>query len=229
MTWSVALISPVVDTGLVAVENFIAPLRSSRCAIENYFLQNGPSSIETKADEEACLPDLYRVAAELDAKGFDAIIINCMCDPGVDTLQATLSTPVLGPAKTAMHAAAALGRRFAFLDVVADARDDMFEIAARYGVAPAMVSHRAIDAHVLDLQNDAEHTLNALEAQSILAVEEDRAQAVLLGCTLLADFAQPLSQRLVRRGLNVSVIEPVAVTVHAACALLDAGAMRGGR
>ena len=41
-----------------------------------------------------------------EAEGMDAVIIDCMADPGLDPARELASIPIIGPAQAAMHLAA---------------------------------------------------------------------------------------------------------------------------
>lgn len=204
----------------------LSPSRGKGWRITNRFIAEGPSFIETKADEEACLPGLMLAADAAVAEGADALFVNCMCDPGVDALQERLAVPVFGPAKTTLHLVAALGLRFAILDVVEEAREDMHALTRGYGLADAWASHRSIGISVLDLHGDPVRTLEALEREAIGALQNDRATALVLGCTVLSPFEKPLGNRLAARGLRCRVFDPVSVTLAVACAALGSEVVR---
>ena len=106
----IAVISPVVPTDAIDVEATLRPLRDSTAEIENFFLDEGPASIETEADIESCLPGLLAMGERVAQAGWQALVINCMCDPGVRELRARIAVPVFGPAETSMHAIAAAGQ-----------------------------------------------------------------------------------------------------------------------
>lgn len=226
MTKFIAVITPAVDTGAIAVDPTLAPFRAADLSIQNFFLDEGPASIETEADIAACLPGLLRAARNAVSVGADAIVINCMCDPGLDELRASIETMVLGPAQISMHVAACLASRFSIVDVLAEGRPYVEGQVRRYGLTQSFASHRALGIAVLELYRDARQTLHALEREARAAIEDDGAGILLLGCTGLAELADALNERLRARGERCRIIEPLRTTLGVARALLDGGISR---
>ncbi len=216
----IAVISPVVATDAIDVEATLEPLRGSRVLIRNFFLASGPPSIETDDDVALCLPHLIERGLQLWREGWDALVINCMCDPGVPELRERVSVPVLGPAETSMHVIAAAGGRFSLLDVVSGGRALVEAQVGQFGVRQHYVSHYAINVPVLELYAAPEHTVNALVECARRAVD-DGADTLLLGCTGLAVIARALVGRLFDIGLNAAVIEPLQITLRVAHAIAE--------
>jgi allantoin racemase len=215
------VITPVVPTDAIDVEATLRSIRNPTTEIENFFLDAGPASIETEADVELCLPGLLSMGERVAKVGWQALVINCMCDPGVRELRAQLAVPVFGPAETSMHAIAAAGGRFSVLDVVSDGREMVEAQIATYGLRSHYVSHRAIDVPVLQLFSEPARTSSALEVAALAALA-DGADTLLLGCTGLAELALLLRAALAARGLHPAVVEPLLTSVLVARTLLDA-------
>jgi allantoin racemase len=77
---------------------------------------------------------------------------------------------------------------------------------------------RAVDVPVHDLEAGAAHLLATFAAQGRRAVEQDGAEAVVLGCAGLADLVEPLGAEL-----GLPVVEGVAAAVGFAAALVAMG------
>ena len=65
----------------------------------------GPESIEGYYDEALSLPGLLEEIARGEAAGFDAHVIACFDDSGLDAARALARAPVLGICEAAMHVA----------------------------------------------------------------------------------------------------------------------------
>lgn len=218
----IALVSPMVRSESIDVDAILAPFRADGLRFTNSFIDSGPTSIETDTDVAACLPGLLATSARVVREGCTALVINCMCDPGLVELRSRYTLPIFGPAETSMHAAASMGRRFSMLDVVSGGRELVADQVARYGLRRNFVSHRAIDVPVLELYADPERTLALLEAQA-LAAFTDGADTVILGCTGLADLANRLRGVLRNQGAPSNVMEPLGTTLSVAQALVKSG------
>lgn len=225
---SVLVITPVVDSGAIDVEPSLAPFRSDRVTITNVFIDEGPPAVETEADVIACLPGVMRAARGVGATA-DAVVINCMCDPGVPELRQVLSVPVFGAAQTSMHVAASLGTRFSVIDVLPEGREYVERQVHKFGLGASFASHRALGIPVLELFRDPERTLKALEREARHALEDDGADSVLLGCTGLAQLAVRFNARITSHGRSFQVLEPFGITLGVACAAAATGRRSRGR
>jgi Asp/Glu/hydantoin racemase len=66
---------------------------------------SGPTSIRSEHDVVASAPGVLEAARRGATEGFDAVIVDCTEDPGVDEARAELDIPVVGPG-AALRAAA---------------------------------------------------------------------------------------------------------------------------
>lgn len=81
-------------------------------------LDRGPASLESDYEDALAVPDILAKVRVAEAEGIDAVIIDCMADPGLDPARELASIPVVGPAQTAMHLAAILAHRFSVITVL---------------------------------------------------------------------------------------------------------------
>ncbi len=72
----------------------------------------GTPSVEGHVAESLVTPDIIAKAIEAEREGADAVIVDCMGDPGVQACREAIDIPVIGPAEASMHLAAVLGHRF---------------------------------------------------------------------------------------------------------------------
>lgn len=187
-------------------------------------IATGPASIESAFDEALAVPPTLAEVTTAAQAGADAIVINCMGDPGLQAARELVNVPVLGPAETSMHIAAMLGHRFSILTVL----DQLVYIdeqkAAGYGVGDRLASVRSVGIPVLELERSQDHVIDALTEQGLRAVREDGAHVLILGCTGMIGTAARLSAALAAHGLpDIPVIDPVPATLQVAAALVRAG------
>src|SRR5262249_39460854 len=76
---------------------------------------SGPAAIENARDAAVVVPELLRLGPVAQERGFDAIVIGCFSDPGIEPLRETLHIPVVGPGAASFHVAAQLGTRISVL------------------------------------------------------------------------------------------------------------------
>jgi len=189
--------------------------------ISNVFLRSGPASVESAYDEALATPDTIAQVRQAEREGVDAVIINCMGDPGLDAAREVVSIPVIGPCETSMHVAAMLGHKFSVLAVLARIIPEFEDKAQKYGVRDKLASVRSIDLPVLDLEKGREQFVSRAVDKSVEAIKEDGAHVIVLGCTGLAGLAQQIENALRERGYDVPVIDPASMALKMAEMLVD--------
>jgi allantoin racemase len=183
----------------------------------------GTASIESYRDEALVVPDILTHAVRAEGKGADAVIIDCMGDPGLYAARELVSIPVVGPAQASMHLAAMLGHRFSVLTVSEQDVPEVAERAARYGLSTKLASARPFGIPVLDIDDDVEATIGVLVDVGERAVYEDGAHVLIPGCTGLAGLAPRIQAGLAELGHEVPVLDPPQVALKLAESLVDLG------
>ncbi|MBC7093605.1 aspartate/glutamate racemase family protein [Candidatus Bipolaricaulota bacterium] len=188
------------------------------------FPLGGPGdAIETELDEALATPFILARVREAAQAGCDAIIIDCALDPALAAASTLVDVPVIGPGRSALSLAAALGDRIALLLHDAVALPAFRRRLAMYGFSERVVSVRALGLQILRMGVDRA-VEQVVETTARVAVDEEGAEVVILGCTGLA----PVAER-VRSRLPVPLIEPVAAAVRVAESMLAAGGIPGER
>ena len=183
----------------------------------------GTASIETYRDEALVVPDILTKVVQAEQAGADAVIIDCMADPGLYAARELVRIPVVGPAQASMHLAAMLGHRFSVVTILDGDIPAVEDLAARYGLSSRLVSVRAFNIPVLALSDDIEVTVKAFLDLSERVVREDQAHVIVPGCTGLAGLAPRVQAGLAERGYEVPVLDPPSVALKVAESLVDLG------
>jgi allantoin racemase len=218
----VHVVTPITTHGFTKAAHFASIARSDT-EVGHSELDVGPASIESEFDEAIALPDTIAKILEAERDGADAVVIDCMGDPGMGAGREVTSIPVMGPAHTSMHVAALLAHSFSVVTVLDSVIPMLEDLATKYGLSDKLASVRSVDIPVLEL-DDHERMMNALEEESIKAIEEDGAHAIVFGCTGMRGCAEALGERLEARGYGgIPVIDPVVTAFKIAEALVDLG------
>ena len=178
----------------------------------------GPASIESYYDEFLCAPGVIDEVRKGDAEGADAYIIACYGDPGLHAAREVTDRPVLGIAEASLYTASILAARFSIVTVIPRIQTMLEEMVAGYGFAHKVVKVRTTPLYVLDIEKDPRRALETLRAEARAAMEEDEAEAILLGCAGFADFAQALEDEL-----GIPVLDGVVCAVKMAEAVVELG------
>jgi allantoin racemase len=181
---------------------------------------SGPASIESMYEEFLSIPATVERALELEQDGWDAIVLGCYGDPGLDAFRELLSIPMVGPGEATALVAASLGHRFSIITVT----DSVVAFTERQiwntGVGEKLASVRAVNIPVLDLHEDRDKAIAATIEHGTLAIEEDRADTLIVGCMSMGflGIAEAVSETL-----GVPVLNPSKVALKYAEALVGAG------
>ena len=157
---------------------------------------NGPASIESAYEEMIAIPPTLDLVMECEANGFDAAIIGCFGDPGLEASREIVTMPVVGPCESSLLLAAGLGHRFSILTVFDGLIAGQEYLAYRVGVAGKLASVRATNIPVLELMTHPEVSKATMIEVASSCVKEDRADVILLGCMTMSflDIADGVSE-----------------------------------
>ena len=184
----------------------------------------GPASIESHFDDvfgAAGVAEQVKLAqseGKEEGKGFDAVIIACFGDPGLDAARELTTAPVLGIAEAAFHAASFIATGFSVVTTMKRTCIIAEHLVLRYGFERRCRGIHGTDIPVLALETCGEDTIAQIEAAARHALERDRSGAIVLGCGGMAALCRTLQQRL-----GVPVIDGVSAAVKMAEALVGLG------
>ncbi|MCC6178982.1 MAG: aspartate/glutamate racemase family protein [Chloroflexi bacterium] len=175
-----------------------------------------PPAIESALDEAACVPPMLRLVTTAQRDGYDAVVIACFSDPGLDAAREATDLPVVGIQDAAMHLAAQLGYRFSVLTTLAHRAPVRERAALVAGLDRRLTSCRPLNLPVLETVVNREQVVQRVIRTGRQAVEEDGAEVLVLGCAGLGDLAPRAS-----REIGVPVIDPNAAALKLCETLVD--------
>ena len=149
---------------------------------------------------------------------FDAVIQAGYGEHGREGLQELLNVPVVDITDAAASTAMYVGRAYSVvttLDRTVPLIEDRLRLS---GLWDRCASVRASGLAVLELEESPERALEAIVRQAELAVSEDRAEVICLGCGGMAGLDEQIRQRT-----GVPVIDGVSAAVTVAESLLRLG------
>jgi allantoin racemase len=220
----IRVVTPVLGDGFLRQAEQFQPVAGWQTEVSHVQIERGPASIESEFDEAMAVPDTVAKIIEAERDGVDAVVIDCMGDPGMHAAREAVSIPVLGPGEATMHIASILGHRFSIVTVLSSCIPMMENQARVYGVADKLASVRSVDIPVLELEQDVARTVEALVGESIQAIERDGAHVIIFGCTGMLGCAVGVKAGLAQRGYaDVPVIDPMPAAIKLAEALVDLG------
>jgi allantoin racemase len=178
--------------------------------------REGPASIQGFHDVAMCVPGLLAEIARYPSA--DAIVIACFDDTGLDAARCQADVPVIGIGEAAYHAASFLSCKFSVITTLGRSVPGIEANLKRYGLDARCAKVRATEIPVLELERNDPGTLGRIRSEIARALEEDRAEAIVLGCAGMADLMSRLSDEF-----KVPVIDGVACATTFAEALAATG------
>ena len=221
MSRKIRVVTPIITEGFVRTEDYQA-VAGPDTEISTVLIERGPASIESEFDEMLAVPDTVFKIMEAEKDGIDAVVINCMGDPGMNPAREAVSIPVVGPAEATMHVASMLGHKFSVVTVLESVVPMLDNEAKRYGVFDKLASARWVNIPVLELERDPKRLVDSLVNESVKAIDEDGAHVIVLGCTGMFGLVEAVQEGLIQRGYTgIPVLDPIPVAIKMAEALVD--------
>jgi allantoin racemase len=201
------IISPVIGVKRPNADEFLARIRKysgidEKTELDSVRVDKGPASIESRYDEVYAIPSILSIIKE--SEGIDGFVVNCFADPGVKAGREISNIPIIGPGLSSMLIASAICSKFSIITIVNNIVPGLHDLVREYGFNEKLSSIRAIEVPVLELHKNEELTLEKLVVEGKKAIEQDGAEAIILGCTGFTGMADKLSEKL-----GVHVIDPL--------------------
>jgi len=186
-------------------------------------LEKGMASIEGSYDEAINIPHILEKIKNAEQEGYDAVVIDCFGDPGLDAAKELVEIPVLGANESSCHLAAQIAPAFSVLNVLPETEYLVRDLVIKYGLLQHLASVVTIHVPVLELESDPEKVIASMVKAAEKAVREDGASAIVFGCTGMSSLVEEVKSRLKDKGIRVPVIEPLRAAVCAAVARILMG------
>lgn len=164
-------------------------------------LETGPFGIETDEDIRVVSPLVTTRISE--CPDYDAYVIACYSDPGLNESRTISKQPVLGIHESAVALSASHSRRFGVVALGRESIQRHIAYVRSLGLQDWHAGERPLNISVDAAANNPKVRSQIVETGRML-VEEDGAETVILGCAGLASH-----RRAVQQALGVPVIDPV--------------------
>jgi len=186
----------------------------------------GPQHLEWNSLEAVVAgPTMGVIRWATEEAGYDAAVIGCFYDPflrGARELSGSMA--VTAPAEACLKIASTVGEQVSILVGRKKWIPEMHENVVKYGNSDHLASFRVLEMSVDDFQADPPTTQQRILTEAELAVKEDRADVVVLGCTIEFGF-----YRQVQDKIGVPVIDAITAPLRYAEFLANIGADHGWR
>ncbi len=173
-------------------------------------LKGGPVSIECASDDAYAAPYILDAIRKAEKDGFDAITLDCAMDTSLRAAKETASIPLVSAGEASHLTAMLLGDRFSVITVLTETGLVIKENIKAREYQNRCASVRATDIAVLEL-SDEKKALKAILKESKIALDEDGASVIVLGCTGMSKIAFKIKKQL-----GIPVIDPAEAAIQMA-------------
>lgn len=177
-------------------------------------IPHGPDSMESAYDEAIAAPYILQQVVSAETEGCDAVVIDCAADPALRAAREISELPVVPAGEASYHAAMMVAGKFSVITVLPTTANEISDHLKMYGFSSRVASVRSANVPVLALEDEQEAEEH-LYAAARKAIDEDGAQAIVLGCTGMMAMRDSLEKRL-----GVPVIEPYLAAIQFAASLV---------
>jgi allantoin racemase len=189
--------------------------------LDNFAPRYGTHSVESFVDEAYNAPFILEQVAKASRESYDAIIIDCACDPILDAAREITTVPVVGPRNASLHFALTLGTKFSIITVQGQSLKRCMEAGVRKeALEPFCASVRFFTMPVLEIAERPEAAQKELMELCRRAVNEDGADVIVLGCTGLS---HEVNLKPIVKEVGVPVLDPFVIAVRTAQVLVESG------
>lgn len=180
-------VNPVAYTSIdapIAAEIDRMRLPTTKVEVVSFNTIPATPHLEYRTYEAFIVADVVRVARYAAENDFDAVVIGCFYDPALEAArEISGKTVVVGPCQASVQVAVNLANRFSVIVGQTKWIEQMTERVRTYGALDRLASMRSVDIPAPQLQADPAYTAQRIIEAGRRAIEEDHAEALILGCT----------------------------------------------
>lgn len=180
--------------------------------------EKGPITIESAYDEVLASPHVVELVKQANDEDYDAVILACFSDPAINACKEVTDILVAGIEEVTLHIAAMLGAKFTILTPMKRRIPCKHEEVARYKLSEYLASVRELGMSVAETESNPKLAKERILEVSRLAVDQDGAEVLVLGCAGMVGYAEEVEKQL-----GVVVLDPASVTLKICEGMVDAG------
>lgn len=169
----------------------------------------GPRSIDDGFTREVAVYHILEEIIQSEKEGgYDGYVLACFGDPGRQAAREITDKPVIGLGEASLAFAGMISDQYSIMTIGSWLRWIYRELITRCGAQHKVASMRSISIASEESHSNPNYVYGKLLEAAKVAIEEDYAEAICLGCGVMAPFAEPLQKEL-----GIPVIDPVAAGV----------------
>ena len=143
------------------------------------------------------------LGAQTDSSRFDALLLDCVLDPGLSTLETETEVPVFGITRLSAGFLASLGITFAVMTRNQAIADEYSATIARYGLEAPYRGAYVLDLDVADIADTEKW--NAAVVQVAKSASAEEVSVLFNGCSAVETTVE---------GAGVAVVDPTSLAMR---------------
>lgn len=180
----------------------------TRVEMVSFDMPATPTHLEYRSYEALMTQRIVECARDSGQTGVDAMVIGCFYDPALEEArELSGATIITAPCIASLSVATQLANRFSVIVGRHKWIEQMSGRIQRYGLQDRLASFRSLEMGVDDFQRDHKKTRARIIEEAKRAVEQDKAEAIVLGCTIEFGFFEE-----VQAEVGVPVIDAVVAS-----------------
>lgn len=209
----IKIINPDVNESISKVmieraKKYIMPDTQVYCNSPSFGVHSVDNMFTWHISSVSVMEELLKSEKEGD---FDAYVVACFWNPGVLGAREITDKPVVGIGQASLLMAPLVGERISIV-CVGDTNIHIYkDDVVRYGMQERVVSFRTANIASEDSFTSPQKTSQIIAQAAKLAVEEDKADVILLGCGVMSEFSEMVSEIV-----GVPVVNPIGAGVKMA-------------
>ena len=197
--------------------DYLRPFLDEKTDLEVKSIIKGTSHMEYHFYQAVNQREILKEILQAEKDGFDACIISCFDDPSLyEAREISKDIIVTAPGEASAYLAAVLGDKFSVIVGRKKWIPQMEENIHKDGLGRKLASFRSLDLGVLEFHENEAETRSRMEEEICRAVEEDRAEVIILGCTMQFGFYQEMQEKF-----HIPVIDSMVAAVKQAEYLVE--------
>jgi allantoin racemase len=164
------------------------------------------SALESVYDEYMEVPAQLQAVAEAERDGFDAVIIGCFGDPGVEAAREIASIPIIGLGETSLMIASMLGTSFGVITPLRRLLPSTLKQIRSLGLDRKLVHIEPVEIPIQVIREDPDATFRGMLTAAQTCYDAG-ADTLALACGSMSFYAERLQEEIgipVVNGLKVS-------------------------
>lgn len=213
MKKNILILTPINNKELRKPSDYVG-FCDSDFMIKQSILESGPEFIETEYDLMQANKNICEKAKMLIKANpnTDALLIDCFVDPGVQLLRRQLNIPIVGAGEASLRSAQKSCKKFTII-TIQQAQNIVKDMTNLHPARQQLASIRTIDYCISKLITNITAATELIYEQSMLAINNDNADCIILGCTGLNKHHSLLKLMLENSGYNIPIINPLPETI----------------